>query len=185
EDDDDEDDDEREKKNIKYATDCKVDDSKHVKVLNDTYDIWKRDENGTAILQITYRGEEKDPRDYLLFWVFDSSAEAKEKYESLYDRSKNYQGISEEGDNWFISQEPDVCDVGIIWMNYLDGNVIISAELDMWSEWPEYYDEDEEEATPTPTPTEPAFDTYSLKDYILENADDIKAYVLKTILADV
>ena len=180
----DEDDDERGREYIKYASDCEVDDRGHVKVLNDTYDIWKREEDGTYMLLITYRGEKNEPRDYLRYWVFDDSTDAKEKYQAMYDRSEDYQGISEEGDNWFVSQEPDVCDAGIIWMNYLDGNVIISADLDMWSEWAEYYDETEE-TTPTPTPTEPSFDTYSLKDYILENADDLKGFVLSDVLGDV
>lgn len=171
----------RREQKIKYASEYDLENGDREYVLDDSWEIWKREGNDVTFLDISSCGKaETDPRDYIRFLVFDTASEAKDYYEERYDSSKEYGGGTwEEGDNWFVSQEPYVCDAGIIWMNYLSGNVIITADLDCWSEWAEYYDE---EATPTPTPTEPPFDTYTLKDYILENADELEEFAIHDVL---
>ena len=129
----------------------------------------------------------EEPRDYLLFWVFDTEKQAEDKYQRLYKESKNYDnGRSwEEGDNWFVSEEPGVCDAFITWMICREGNVIIEAELDVSSAWTENYIEETNESTTeetTQATTEEKFDTWTLKDYVIDNRAALKDYVLNEIL---
>ena len=167
----------------KYVTDYDLELNDSKKDPSGEWNIWKRDDGDSGFLQIRHLSNNVEPRDYLLFWVFDSDEEAKEHYDYYYERSKAFSPTWEEGDNWFVSQEPDVCDAGIIWMLYLNGNVVIHAELDYWSEWGANWDEPVESTTTAAT--EPTFDKYSLKDYVIENADELKDFVLNEILAEV
>ena len=168
----------------KYATDYPIEVRDYAKDVYEGWDVWKRQEQNLIFLQITNRNYDKAEQiDRLLFWVFDSPEEAKNYYDSLYKRSKEYDRDCywEEGDSWFISQEPDVCDAGIVWMNYQTGNIIIMAELYSWSEWAVYDDGTGTVNEPEGT-TEKEFDEYNLKSYIIENAPEIRSFVLEKIL---
>ncbi len=168
----------------KYATDYPIEIRDYAKDVYEGWDVWKRQEQNLIFLQITNRNYDKAEQiDRLLFWVFDSPEEAKNYYDSLYKRSKEYDRDCywEEGDSWFISQEPDVCDAGIVWMNYQTGNIIIMAELYSWSEWAVYDDGTGTVNEPEGT-TEKEFDEYNLKSYIIENAPEIRSFVLEKIL---
>ena len=145
------------------------------------WSIWERDNKGVKYLQIQNSGfhGRQTEMDYLLFWVYDSEAEAKKAYKNFYKESKEYDcGNWQEGDNWFISDEPGVCDASIVWMNYLEGNIIISAELSIRGcmTVPEDY------TTETTEPTAPVFDRSTLKDYILNNVPEIVRFVNEDLL---
>lgn len=142
------------------------------------WSVWERDNKGVKFLQIQNSGfhGRQTEMDYLLFWVYDSEAEAKKAYKNFY---KEYDcGNWQEGDNWFISDEPGVCDASIVWMNYLEGNIIISAELSIRGcmTVPEDY------TTETTEPTAPVFDRSTLKDYILNNVPEIVRFVNEDLL---
>ena len=171
------------KDNKKYATDYNLE-LKKSKTVKDNWRIRKREENGVVMLQIT-KGSSyaEEPRDYLLFWVFDSEKQAKKKYQNLYNKCKDYNNGSkwEEGDDWFVSEEPDVCDAFITWMICREGNVIIEADIDFSSAWSESYVE-ETTGTPTEATTEVKFDKSTLKDYVIDNRSELKDFVLNEIL---
>ena len=170
--------------NKRYVTDYDLALKDSKKDPTGEWTIRKREDKTGIYIEIYHPGDKIEIKDYLMFWVFDSAEEAKAKYDALYKRSKKYSTSTwEEGENWFVSQEPDVYDAGIIWMNYLNGNVIIEADLDIWSEWPTEWTEEPEETTTT-EPTKPKFNRYSLKDYVIENADQLKDFVLHKVLGD-
>ena len=99
----------------------------------------------------------------------------------MYENYQGYRGIDEEGENWFIGWEPYVFDASIYDMILLQDNVIIMAELDFVSEWAEPVP-DENEPAVTPEPAGSQFNTMTLKDYVLNNAEYLKDYVLEKIL---
>lgn len=172
-------------KSKKYATDYPLDVKKTKNNVLGKWDIWKREENGVVFLQIDcgYSDREEE-RDYMLFWVFDTPSQAKDMYEEYYESSKKYDNgrYWEEGDNWFVSEEPGVCDATIVWMNCLSDNVIISTELDIWSSWSENVTNEEPETTEETEVAEERFDTSKLKDYVIDNASKLEDYVLNEIL---
>ena len=147
------------------------------------WNIWERKVDKMKVLQIQnsgFHGRETE-NDYLLFWVFESESDAQKYYKKLYKEFKDYdRGNWEEGDNWFISDEPGVCDASIIWMNYLSGNIIISADLSIrgCEELPEDY------TFETTEPAAPVFDRAVLKDYILNNVPEIIRFVNEDLLVN-
>ena len=165
--------------NRRYATDYPIEVKELKKDFLDDWNIWKRQENGVTFLQISnsgFHGRETE-MEYLSFWVFDSEEDAKAAYKKHYDRSKEYDNgrFWEEGDNWFLSEEPDVMDASIVWMNYREGNVIIYSHLGSVSTFGKEKDSD--------TPSDPdKLDTSTLMDYVLGNSTDIRSYVIDVIM---
>lgn len=166
-----------------YATDYDLEDKGHTTVL-DKWRIWKHESNGYTELQImgSYKNDpDDDPMDHLVFKVYDSAEIAQEMYENLYERSMKNGGGSqaETGDYWFVSEEPDVCDATIVWIVCVQDNVVIMADLEVWSEWVVEVDETEETQATTAAPR---FDRSKLKDYVIDNAPEIRDYVINVIL---
>ena len=161
----------------RYATDYPLDVKEQKSDFFDDWYIWKRQEDGMIFLQISNTGfhERETEIEYLLFWVYDSAEDARKAYEGYYNRSKEYDEgrFWEEGDNWFISKEPDVMDASLVWMNYREGNVIISANLGSTSSWAAAKENDTDSG---------ASDALARKDYILKNAPEIRSYVIDVIM---
>ena len=120
--------------------------------------------------------------DYLEFFVFENEADARNRYDYLYDRSQSYDGgkFWEEGDSWFISKQPDVMDASHVWMCYLDGNVIIHAVLGSPNTWETRINGGD----PAETAAVEHYDQTLLKDYILNNEPAIIKFV-NDLTADV
>ena len=95
----------------------------------------------------------------------------KEKYE-------DFRGLTEEGMNWFIGDEPDVCDATIEAMVYLQGNMIIIAELNLYGEGNWMEDENGEYVLVAGG----SIDNSYLKDYVLENASEMEELVMEDVL---
>ena len=163
----------------RYATDYPIELKAQKRGFFDDWSIWKRQENGVIFLQISNSGKtgRETEIEYLLFWVYDSEEDAKKAYEGYYNESKEFDKgrFWEEGTNWFISEEPGVMDASIVWMNYIEGNVIISADLGTTSSWSKAKDPD------TPSDSD-RFNRATLKDYVLENHSDIRSYVIDVIM---
>ena len=158
----------------KYATNYKPENGRRSRV--GIWDVCKAEGEEKQVVEIyNYRHDErKEPRDYLSYRVFDTPADAAEEFDRYYEICKKENShYWDEGLNWFVSQEPGVCDAINIWMKYIEGNVIITAELDSWSTW-----SDENNSGPVET----KFDKKTLKEYVIENAPELKKYVLKDIL---
>lgn len=161
----------------RYATDYPIDVKEQKSDFFDDWSIWKRQENGMIFLQISNSGfhERETDIEYLLFWVYDSEEDAKKAYEGYYDKSKEFDKgrFWEEGTDWFLSEEPGVMDASIVWINYREGNVIISAHLGSTSKWAEVKE--------TGTGSED-YHPLILKNYVLENSEDIRTYVIDVIM---
>ena len=138
-----------------------------------------RDFNHDAYLRIRQwekKWEQPGDEIYLLsFRVFDSASAAKREYNDLYKKYKAYEAAWEEGGTWFISAVPDVMDSTISIMVYREDNVLIFADVVYIDEYPHYYEDETE-------PAEISFNRWQLKEYIIENAPDIRTYVLHDIL---
>lgn len=162
---------------IQFATDYEI------AVGEDKYlDYWRvSKEKAGDVIHLEIWGssyQSTDPKEYIRFEVYDSSADAKNRYNKWHQACKEYDYGFEEGENWFVSDQPGVCDAGIRSIYYLKDNVVLSAELAVWSEWA--IDPDEE-TEPVQT-TEPIFDTSTLRAYVIEHAEELRDYVLGTIL---
>ena len=147
------------------------------------WNIWERNEKGVEFLQISNSGihGRHTAMDYLLFRVYNSEKDAKKAYEDLYREFKKFdKGRTwDEGENWFISEEPGVCDASITSMLYLEGNVIIWAEIDIRGCGETCETFETQETTET---TVKVFDRSTLKDYILNNVPEIIRFVNEVIL---
>lgn len=151
--------------------------------VSEDWSVWERDEKGVEFLQISNSGRHgrQTPMDYLLFRVYNTERDAKNAYKALYKEFKKFDKgrCWEEGENWFISDEPGVCDASITSMLYLEGNVIIWAELDIrgcGETAPK------ETQTTSATTIRPVFDRSTLKDYILNNVPEIISFINDDIL---
>ena len=67
--------------------------------------------------------------------VYDTEEQARAAYEEWYRATKSEHYVSEEGSNWFKGEMPYVSDATIHAMFYVEGNVVIIAELSCYSEW--------------------------------------------------
>ena len=162
-----------------YATGYPIEVKKHDRNVLDKWDIWKRQEKGVTFLQISCRGEKEEPMDDLLFWVYDTPEEAKYAYDNYYESTKKYTSGKywQEDKNWFIGEEPGVCDATVIWMVCLEDNVIITGDIDVWSAW----SENVSDGVQTDPPADDPGDS-ELKEYVIKNSSKIKEYVINKIL---
>ena len=145
--------------------------------------IWARYDDGVRVLQVGNSGANgrETEMDYIDFRVYESAADAEKKYNSLYEKSKKIDGgkFWEEGDCWFISEQPDVYDYSPVWICYLDGNVIIYTELGSTKSWEAWISGND----PDGTAFNGNYNRALLKDYILNNEPEILAFV-KDLTAD-
>lgn len=149
--------------------------------------VYKRDAHGVIYLYVYSSGVKETETDYMNFEIFDSSKDAKKNYEKKYKQYR--ESIIDEGKNWFRYDVPGVCDAFIEDMVYLEGNVIISADVSITSAWSGYYYEDETDTTTTrPTETvdttDPAGGYYNrnnLAPYIFAHAPEIREFILEEI----
>jgi len=164
-------------KEIRYASeyDLKPGETKGG-VLN-RWGIKKTDDDGTVSLFISNKMKRTDELDYMAFDIFDSTPEAREEYDNLYARFSEYK--SDEGSNWFCYWEPGVCDALVERIYLVEGNVLISAEVNCISCWAEErYPEDGVTFETNPYVN----DNHTLKNYIIDNASDIREYLLHDVL---
>ena len=118
-----------------------------------------------------------ESRNYVKFKVYDTADDASSSYHEWKTYCQEYgNGRFEEDDKWFISQVPGVCDAGIVSIYYLEENVMMEAEIDVWSEWAT--DPDEE----TQPPKEPIFDLATLREYVIDHATELRTFVLDEVL---
>ena len=157
---------------IKYASDYDLDvKSTHSNVKN-KWNIRKSEDDGEIMLFIhAENSNREEPIDYLNFRVYDDTDAAKAYFDEIYDKSKEYDRGKywEDGGNWFISKEPGVTDAAVIWIVYRQGNVIISADL---KDIPIGKKDSKDEN----------FDEKNLKDYIINNAPEIKRTIIEDAL---
>lgn len=164
---------------INYASDYDI----PVGDTDTVLDIWRIEKcrkNNITYLAVSYSGKKlSDPLDYISYTVYDSAKEAKKEYNRRYKECKEYDRNFEEGENWYISEVPGVCDAQIDAIECIEDNVRIYAEIRIHGTWAQDIDEDPGETT---RPAKPVFDRSTLREYVLNNSKELKEYVLETIL---
>lgn len=120
-----------------------------------------------------------ESRNYVKFKVYDTADDASSSYHEWKTYCKEYgNGKFIEGDKWFISQVPDVCDAVIVSIYYLEENVMMEAEINVRSE-SEWVLGPEKETQP---PKGPIFDLSTLREYVIDHATELRSFVLDEVL---
>ena len=163
----------------RFATDYPLEIKEQKSDFLDDWSIWKRQEDGVTFLQIDntgFHGRETEI-EFLSFRVYDSAEDAKDAFDGYYNSSKEFDNgrFWEEGDSWFISEKPGVMDASIVWMNYIEDNVIISTHLGMVSAL------SKEDYADTSSGSGKS-DAANRKNYILDNSSSIRDYVIGVIM---
>ena len=169
------------KPSYKYATKYDLELNKADYGVYEKWSVSKREQDDKIYLDVWNGGQKDEPVQYLSFRVYDSASDARKAYKNILISYKDYDDDIVLGDNWFTGWEPGVCDAFIYEMVYLQDNVIIFADLDIESAWA-YDDWDDEDTTDYTGPTQSYFDRSTLKDYILDNSEDICDFVMHDIL---
>lgn len=162
----------------RYATDYDLETNDAEYGVYDKWNVCKRDMNGQVYLDVWNSGSYKTSEEECWFRVYDSALEATKAYNAMKEKYEDFRGLTEEGMNWFIGDEPDVCDATIEAMVYLQNNMIIIAELEVWGEGAWEEDDNGEWIQAEGGYT----DNTGLKDYILENASEMEELVMEDIL---
>lgn len=120
--------------------------------------------------------ESSDPKDWITYEVFDSSADARKSYEADYEFiiSRGEKRILSKGHGWFIANVP-AYDAEIHTIYYLADNVVISADVTRIAQMTTV------ETTKQQETTAPKVTRSSLSDYIIKNAPDLRRFVLTKI----
>ena len=168
---------------IHYVSDYPITNGQTLHHVYDTWSVRKRETDGLEYLYVWDGGMKESEIEHLHFVVYDDASDARSNYESMYERYSEYTKLHggwgwEEGVNWFTAQEPDVCDASVVQIICLEQNVIITADIQVTSEWGMVDD------TTYETTTLPAdyFDIATLKDYVIDNSEEIRDFVLNVIL---
>ena len=150
----------------RYATDYDLETNDAEYGVYEVYlDVWNSSSYKTSEEQCWFR-------------VYDSALEAMKAYNAMKEKYEDFCGLTEEGMNWFIGDEPDVCDATIEAMVYLQGNMIIIAELNLYGEGNWMEDENGEYVLVAGG----SIDNSYLKDYVLENASEMEKLVMEDVL---
>ncbi len=159
------------KSQIKYATDYTIEPQKDVELSEG----WRVRKGKAALFLWNEKKEsEKDEKEQLEFRVYDSEDIAKERYKELYNSSPS---IIKEGDNWYVGEEPGVCDASITLIVCREDNVIITGEVLWVGEWGSLSDVRSENATEYKDPYKK-----ELEEYVIKNSGDLKKYVINDLL---
>lgn len=144
-----------------YVTDynLKVNEAKY-----DVYGIWtirkRRDRDKGTYLEI-YTNQKSEKITEYSFEVYDTDEEARAAYEEWYKASKHKDSYGEnEEPNWFKGEMPYVSDATIQALFYVEGNVIIIAELSCYNEW-----------------NGKSYDYTYREKYVLDYASEMKDYI--------
>lgn len=178
---------------ISYATDYDSEVKEDVYTENNwrIYKTGKKPGDMVLVIDNIDKYRTSEPKKCLTYLVYDSVSSAKDTYDELYKECKG-DSQWEEGENWFISYEPGVCDAIITWMVCRKGNIIIEAELSMVGDLISDYDyasEADEKSETTKAakfnlPSKETLNTFPLTYYIINNTSKIRHYVLDVILKE-
>ena len=97
----------------------------------DDWRVYKNRNFGPDCLLLSSRSD-SDVKEGISFYIFDNDEQAGEAFDNLPD---HLHSISESDDLHIVGYENDVCDAEIKSMMYIEGNVIIYAELGCYGMW--------------------------------------------------
>ena len=164
----------------KYATEYYAGLNKVGPEIEEAWNVRKDTNRDITRVIISHSSEikKKDYIDYVHFEVFDNNSDAKKEYEWQYEYMKNNEDaeIWEEGENWFLGQTPYMLGYSYAYVYYIEDNVLICAVIE------EYQRYDGSCILIPPEPLEKPFDRKLLKDYIIENAPELKRFAINDVL---
>lgn len=134
-------------------------------VHNDDWRVYKNRNFGPDCLLLSARGD-SDIKEGISFYIFDNDAQAREAFGEL---PEHLYSISESDDQHIVGFENDVCDAEIKIMMYIEGNVIICAELGCYGTWSDGTDDNVPASTEN---TELADYIYNKHEYLAEYANE-------------
>ncbi len=143
-------------------------------------------DDGVVYLTAWNSGKKESMADYIRVHVYDTAEIARDRYDRIYDKYKQYGDYGwEEGDGWFTAMEPNVCDASIRSITRLKDNVILYAEIEITGEWG--VEPDMEPVEPVPLSKDPSssyFDRSLLKDYVISHSGEVRSYIIDNVLRD-
>ena len=164
----------------KYVTDYYVGLNKVDPEIERTWNVRKDMTHEPVRIFISHSDEveKKDYIDYVRFNVFDNNEDAMKEYGQQYELMKNNEDaeVWEEGENWFFGQTPYMLGYSYSYVYYIEDNVLITAVIE------DYQRYDGSCILIPPEPLEKPFNRMLLKDYIIENATELKRFALNDVL---
>ena len=131
----------------------------------DDWRVYKNRNFGLDCLLLSSRSD-SDIKEGISFYIFDNDEQAGEAFDNLPD---HLHSISESDDLHIVGYENDVCDAEIKSMMYIEGNVIIYAELGCYGMWSDGSDDSISANTEN---TELADYIYDKHEYLAEYANE-------------
>lgn len=170
--------------NIKYVSNCGLGYGDSSELIYGKYYVRRRgSEPGPGHLEIKCLKDHSNDKDYVTYLVFDSAADARKAYKVQYDfiieyfnerGESGYKKILSKGSNWFVAEMP-ANDARITQIYYLADNVVMTAYVSVSG-----YGTTVERQEPKPT-TASSISGNQLKNYIIDNASDLRRFVLTEI----
>lgn len=131
---------------------------------DDDWRVYKNENFGPDCLLLSSRND-SDMKDRLMFYIFDDDSKAAEAFANMPGSMYN---ISVDEDDHIIGYDEGVCDASIQSLRYVEGNVIIYAELACYSGWSEGSDD----YSPPVVDDEIADYVYANHEYLAEYANE-------------
>ncbi len=172
---------------IRYVSDCSFGRRKSYNTDDDWFIIGRyhniKDATPEYLRLVCMNNCTSNLSDKLEYLVFDSSKEAQAYFDNHYHRCTKYLSDDkhiEEGKNWFISRNPDVCDAVITSMYYLEDNVIIICNFpNKQTDWtPDIL------ISMSASGFIPTYENILLKEYVISNAHSLADYAIDDILCN-
>ena len=150
---------------VNYVTDYPLEINERNYMERGHWTIRKRQDNFKGTYLYIDTSEHNGGISEYSYEVYDTEEQARAAYDEWYKETLSDQYIDSDGKNWFKGPMPYVCDAPINAMFYVEGNVIIIAELSWYSEWGDGKGAD-----------------YSYREkYLMEHAPEIKDAVLDLV----
>ena len=119
----------------KYVSNCSLEINEIKYLERGGWKITKRqDKKKGTFLEIYTNQKNGDATEYS-YEVYDTEEQARAAYEEWYRATKTERYIESEEANWFKGEMPYVDDATIHTEFYVEGNVVIIAEVSVYSEW--------------------------------------------------
>jgi hypothetical protein len=142
--------------------------------LDDHWSLRKKEDNGVVYLDLWNPGLKDDviAKRYS-YYIYDSEGDARDAFDRRLNYYRDLDLNFEEGDNWFVSEDPYACDARVVFMRCIEKNVIIYCEVECWGEAAVSVDGDNPNTY---------IDQTDLKDYAIKNSSKLRKYGLEDVL---
>lgn len=126
--------------------------------------IKRQDKNKGTYLEIYTNQQNGDASEYS-YEVYDTEEQARDAFDEWYRATEKEHYIENASANWFKGEMPYVSDATIHAMFYVEGNVVIIAELSVYNEW-----------------NGSSHDYSNREKYLLDHASELRDYVIDIVM---